>query len=502
MNRPPANRPSFVPGRRYRVGLGVAVGVVALAVSVGLANYLAATRLRWRRDLSAGARTALAPLTREVLRGLTNDVKVTVLFDREAALFGHVDGLLRQYALEQPRLRVRVIDYHANPGAALEAKAAYRLGADSGNVVIFDNGLRPPRLVGEGELSVYDADVPAMLAGEKKEIRRSAFKGELLFTSALATLNETAGGEVLFLTGHNEHRPDSDDQLYGYRRFAELVTAKGVPVRPLRLEGTNPVPATCELLVIAGPTGSFTPGEVERLEAYLQRGGRLLLLTAAAAVKLRLGLEPLLERWGVGLPPWYAGDEQNTRSRLDVFTDNLGNHPITGPLRRDQGRLYFPLPRVVGKLPAEALPADAPKAEILAATGPAGLTKSDIRDGNIAFRPGVDRRGEIPLAVAAEQGGVAGVTAGRGTARVVVIGDSTLFGNEVLDGYHNREFADLTVAWLLDRTQFLAIGPRPIREYRLELTDAQMRTLRWLLLGGLPGGVLLLGFVVWFRRRA
>jgi hypothetical protein len=47
----------------------------------------------------------------------------------------------------------------------------------------------------------------------------------------------------------------------------------------------------------------------------------------------------------------------------------------------------------------------------------------------------------------------------------------------------------------------LAIGPKPIREYRLYLTPSQLKALRWSLLGLLPSAVLLVGFIVWFRRR-
>ncbi|MFM8359358.1 MAG: hypothetical protein ACKOET_12485, partial [Verrucomicrobiota bacterium] len=146
--------------------------------------------------------------------------------------------------------------------------------------------------------------------------------------------------------------------------------------------------------------------------------------------------------------------------------------------------------------------ADAPKAEVLAATSGAGLTRSDIRNDSIAFQPGVDQRGEIPLAVAAEKGGVSGVTTGRGTGRLVVVGDVSAFGNEVLSSYRNAAFAELAAAWLLDKSQLLAIGPRPLQEYRLELSPAQVRTLQALLLAGLPGSVLLLGLGIWFRRRS
>jgi ABC-type uncharacterized transport system involved in gliding motility auxiliary subunit len=108
----------------------------------------------------------------------------------------------------------------------------------------------------------------------------------------------------------------------------------------------------------------------------------------------------------------------------------------------------------------------------------------------------------IPIAVASEKGGVSGVAAGRGAARLVVIGDSMLLSNGVLDSVGNRDFASLCVSWLLDRQQSLAIGPRPLREWRLSLSQRQINLIQWSLLGALPGGVLLLGFVVWSRRRA
>lgn len=493
---------SFTPGRGFRAGISATVGVAALLVVVLLVNYLAATRLRWRRDVTDGDRFALSPLTLQVLAALTNEVKVTVLFRRDAALFSHVDGLLRQYATEQPLVKLRVVDHDSDPNAALLLKATYRLGPGAENVVIFDNGVRVPQVVSQGELSVYDADVAAMMAGENREIRRSAFKGELLFTSALAALGEVAPARACFLVGHGEHRPDGEDQLFGYRAFARMLGTKGVELETVRLDGTNALPADCELLVIAGPTEPLVASEVARIGQFLDGGGRLLLILHPYAVRTRLGIETLLQEWGVGIPAWYAGDEQNTKTGLDLYTGNLGSHPITRPLARDEARVYFPLPRVVGRLPAEMLPVDAPRAEVLVSTSPAGLTKSDVRQDTIAFRPGVDQRGEIPLAVAAERGGVAGVTAGRGTGRLVVIGDSSMFGNAAFGGYANAEFAELCVAWLLDRTQMLAIGPKPIREFRVELSGAQMRAIQGMLLGALPGGVLLLGFVVWFRRRS
>jgi len=501
---PFADRPSFVPGRRLRFGLAVTLGVVGALVLTLLANYLAARHLRWRRDLTAGDRFQLSPLTRQLLPLLTNEIDITILFNREAGLFSHVDAMLRQYALEQPKLRVTVVDPVAAPDAAFKTRIRYKLGPMVEDVVIFDDRNRPPIVLSDGELSVYDADIRKMMAGEAKEIRRAGFKGEVQFTSALNSLLESAPARVAFLTGHNERRADDNRTgVEGYQKFAELVQSKNATVEPLRLDGTNEVPADLQLLVIPGGTARYTDGEVSKLERYLAIGGRLLWLLDPDAVRVELGPEQALNSWGIGLLPRFAGDPANSLNSLDVLTGSFGNHPVVAPLRRNQSRLHFFTPRVVGRLPADGLSADGPKVEVLVSTSANWLTKSDVTGGSIAFRPGVDLENkEIPLAVAAEKGGVAGVTTGRGNGRVVVIGDVHLFGNAVLAEYGNYQFAELTVGWLLDQAQLLAIGPRPIREYRIELRGPQVELLRWTLLALLPGAVLGLGVLVWFRRRS
>lgn len=505
------NRPSFEPGRRFRIGFSVAVSVVSMVAIVAMVNFWSVTRHVWRIDVRAGDRPGLSPLTLQTLAALTNAVKVTVVFNPSDDLFPHVDGMLREYAARSPHLRVEVIDYLRNPGSAQLVKSQYKLGADAGNLVVFDGGGGRSRVVTAGQLSIYNQDdTQAVMAGEKREIRRSGFAGEYHFTSALAAVQEGESVKAGYLLGHGEHPPDSQEPLMGYSRFLEMLTGeKNLQVETLRLAAaTNEIPADCQLLIIAGPTSPFLPGEIAKIDAFLQRGGRLLALLHPYSVEKGTGLEGLLQRWGIAAPPAYVGDEQFTSyTKLDVVARNFGSHPLVLPLRRDEGALYFPLPRLVGPIPADRLPADAPRAEVLVWTSDAGFTRSGVKDGAAAFDPARDLKGKpMPMAVAAEKGGVSGIAAGRGATRLVVIGDSTMFANESIgkpfESANNRDFANLAVGWLLDRPQSLAIGPKPIREYRLHLTESQVKVLRWTLLGGLPGGVLLLGMAVWVRRRS
>jgi len=93
----------------------------------------------------------------------------------------------------------------------------------------------------------------------------------------------------------------------------------------------------------------------------------------------------------------------------------------------------------------------------------------------------------------------------RGDARIIVAGDSLFLGNHYIQGGSsgaNRDFLNSALNWLVDRPQLVdGIGPRPVTEFRLMLTQKQQQQLRWLLLGALPGGVLVLGWLVWLVRR-
>ena len=128
MTDPTDRRPSYEPGRRWSAGFHVVVGVVALFAIVVMVNYLAATRMRWRYDWSSAQRPQLSPLTVATLGGLTNEVKAVVLFDPASDLYRHVKGLLREYALQSPRISVQLVDYVLDATLATAIKSRYGLG--------------------------------------------------------------------------------------------------------------------------------------------------------------------------------------------------------------------------------------------------------------------------------------------------------------------------------------------------------------------------------------
>ena len=162
-------------------------------------------------------------------------------------------------------------------------------------------------------------------------------------------------------------------------------------------------------------------------------------------------------------------------------------------------------PRSVARSGSRSSAADAPQAEELLFTGPRGRSITDVRKGRegLEFIPNPkDFIGPVPLAVAVERYSLKGVK-DRGSTRILAVGDSFMFSNEAIGNFANLEFASHALNWLLARNELLvSLAPRPIKDYKLNMTESQRASAGWVLLAGMPGGVLLIGSMVWLRRRS
>jgi hypothetical protein len=486
---------SFSRQRRFKISVSVLVSVFSALALAAMVNYLAVryhTRFRW---LPAGS-LELSPATTRMLKSLTNDVKVVVYWTKDdLQLYHSVSSLLDEYHLLNPkRVTVEYVDYKRQPAAADRVISDYKLptGTDY-NVVIFDANGRPPRLVYQRELSEYDYQA---LLQRSNEVRRTAFKGELLFTSAIISVTEPRPLKAYFVSGHAEHDPGSDS-TYGYSTLARLLQQQHIFTAGLFLGGTNPVPSDCDLLIIGGPESSYSDNELEKVNQFLERGGRALICFRQRYDELYKspGLERVLARWGVQVGNnWVVDYPNSVQKGEDLISTNFTGHPAVRGLAGTQVRLG--IPRSVEPASGKVTSADAPKVERLMLTGDQGEVRTNRHQSSI------ERRGPIAVAVAVEKGGLQGLRAAPGSTRLIVVGESLFLANVLIDDYKNRDFATLAVNWLVDRPQLQGgIGPRPLTEYTLTMTASQMERTRWFLLGIIPGSILLLGVLVWWRRR-
>ena len=491
--------PSFSAGRKWSLSLNVLVTLLTMLALLGMFNYLAARhflRLHWEGNPAS----RLSPLSLKVLASLTNDVKIIAYFDKEEPIFPLVSALLKEYKFASPRISVEIADNVRDPGAVV-IKTKYQLETlkdkDPKDVVIFDCNHRW-KFVDRRDL--YQLDTDSFMAGRRRDIKPTHFRGEVEFTTAIFNVASPRQYHAYFLQGHGEHGPDVQDPVAGYSKFAAVLRENIVEVGRLSLFGTNEIPANCNLLVVPGAVRPLTAPELTKIEKYLNLGGRLLVLFNYFSVTKPTGLEKLLENFGVQVGDDIVVDLQHSvgKNGDDLLTTEVGSHPIVKSLL-DQP-LQMVRPRSISLAARSAAQTESARVDPLVATSADGTVITDIRNG-VPYPSPTDVRTNVPLAVAVEKGAIPGVSAERGAARLVVIGDSYLFGNQLIDGGANREFAYHTINWLLDRPYLLAVPPKPIREFKLALSHGELSAVRWLLLAGLPGAVLLVGLLVWARRR-
>jgi hypothetical protein len=491
MSSEPAFKPSFSPGRKWSIGFNVGLVLLLASAVVVMLNYLSHDYFR-RSYWSTRTRIELSPRTLHLLKSVTNQVNITLYYDKEDALYSTVADLLNQYRLHNPNLSVRTVDYLRDAGAAQKTKAQYLSTSPSDkDLVIFDCAGKT-RIIDGSLLSTNTLEQVPNPEGNQLKFRRRpvAFRGELVFTATLLEVINPKPLIAYFLSGHAEHQIDSGDEITGYLKFVSFLQQNSIRVHPLLLTGTNPVPPDCDLLVIAGPRTAISESELIKLDQYLTQGGRLFALFNSDSLRRETGLEKLLAPWGVGVGNDIVRDPDHTDPRSgDLVVSAFSHHPIVNPLL-GYGLDLLP-PRAIGKLSASAQAADAPRVEAIAASGEGSYLASDPT-----------HKQSFPLAVAVEKGAIQGKVTEHGTTRMVVIGDSIFLGNHQLDLLGNRDFAGFAVNWLLDRTELLGgPGARPITEYRLVMTNSQLQQAEWVLLAGMPGAVLALGGLVWLRRR-
>ena len=460
--------------------------ILLLAIAIfAMLNYLSLrhyTRLHWSRDPYA----RLSDKSLQLLDSIADDIHIVALLRPTHEAYRSVSTLLQEYAARAPSVTLAFVDPDRDMARTEQLARQYRLAGSE--CIVFEVGGRHQAVSAENLLE-YDGPVSGT------ETPRRVFRGEQLFTSVLFALTQASRPAVYFVQGHGERSPDQFDRRTGYSRIATRLRDENLEVELLNLGETQSVPSPCALMIIAGPSQSFSPYEITLVRDYLNRKGRLLLLLDA---RIQTGLEPLLAEWGVGLGDDVVVDESLTLSGRELHIATYPVHAITEPLQ-GLASVFF-LPRSIRARPF-TVGGDKPLVSELATCSPAGWAEFDPDAPAPRFDSQVDIPGPVPVAVAIERGPIPGVHVQIRPTRLVLIGDSDFVSNGGLMGA-NADFFLNSVNWLLDRDELLALAPKTMDEHRLVMDAPQLQRLFWAVVVALPALVAVLGLgVAWWRRR-
>jgi ABC-type uncharacterized transport system involved in gliding motility auxiliary subunit len=473
--------------------------VLVLAILV-LLNYFL-SRHNYRLDFTEAKLHSLSDQSIQVLKNLKKDVQIKGFFREGNYSRSKLEDLLKNFSYYSKKIKYEFIDPDKNPGLV----KAYGITQDG--TTILEAGGKENRVTTSTEEDLTNALIKA--TRESKKL-------------------------IYFLEGHGEHSIEQTEDI-GYSFAKDELLKLGYEAKKLTLALSETFPQDCALLVIPGPQKDLLPNELETIQGYIFKGGRVFFM---ADPEVTPGLVPYLSGLGVKLENDVVVD---TISRLfggDYFMPVITEYETHEITRNFRYATFFPYARSV-----EAVD---PKPEgiatsLLGKTSPNSWSERQLEQKQVTFDKAKDKQGPISLALVAtveakpeekkaETQEAAGEKAEpqkpeelteadeskneekspEGTpiaepkkeGRIAVFGDSDFASNRYYGLSGNGNFFLNAVNWLTEESDLISIQPRTSSPRTVQFTPSQGKVMFFVSVVILPLIVLILGISVWLRRRS
>ncbi|MFC2014460.1 GldG family protein [Chloroflexota bacterium] len=457
-----------ITGRRGRFSTGTTVmastfiGITLLLNAISIGNYQ-------RFDVTGLSQFTLTSQTQDVLNKMETEVQVIGFFvpgdpyGIGVDIASYARNLLTEYERFTDKLKIKEIDPDEHPDQA----AQYNIGQQYQSVVFESGNLR--RLV------------------TPQEIIEQA---EHAFTSAILEVSGITQKKVYFITGHGE------TDIYGdYSQARQGLLDNLYNVDTLDLLVTPTIPDDTSALIITGPRKPLASTETEIIKNYLKNNGWLLLL-------LNPGSPPefsqLLSEWGIDMG---VGTVIDPSSYVSPSIDN----PIVPRTRNQLGLAETYFPGAAAIIPQDGYPENIVLQPLIYTSQDSWLEKDFNTMEEPIFNEETEKKGSLSLGVL-----IAGLDADKAKeetpenveiTRLIVMGDSDFASNQhFYNGDNGNLFLSL-VEVLTSGKELISIERKIYPFRRLVVSQEIANFINVSSIGLLPILVLLMGGIIWWRRR-
>lgn len=303
--------------RKVIYGAGSIISVLLVLGILIVAAWLADwQQVRW--DVTRGKTQSLSPVTTVLLKQVDKPLIMTAFLPEGAGDKNSLKDLLQRYAYHNPKISFNFVDPEREPLKAKEA--GYRF---PGNVLLTYNGRHQ--------------------MAEKPD--------EDAITNALRRLLKPQRKKIFFLTGHGE-RDLTGKAQNDLQTAKQALENEGYEVGTLNLVTQPQVPKDAAVVIVASPKKPPLASEVDALKAYLDQGGRALVLLEAFQDS---GLQGFLAGYGISLDDGIILDANQVSQSLRLspimplafqygpsritrdFKNILTMYPVSRPLILNRG---------------------------------------------------------------------------------------------------------------------------------------------------------------------
>ena len=320
---------------------------------------------------------------------------------------------------------------------------------------------------------------------------------EQAFTSALMTVTDPDPKYVTFLTGRSE--------LTQLSYFQSLLTANGYNVNSIDITSQD-IPNNTDVIVISAPKTDYLEDEITKISDFLNNDGNLgkqLIYVGSYSQEATPNLDEFLAEYGVKIGDGvicetYQGNYYNypyvtTSSELsDSFNQDVEttDPKIMSALCRPVETLFDKQGMVSTEQYAKS-------------TNDAYTAKINVANGGLEVGDKLSEGQKCYMAIGSKAKFMNDEDGTTLYSSVLAFGSEYILSDQYLSysQYQNREYFMSVLNGITHKTDGVTITPKTVTGNVFDITQLQKNVLKWVFCLGVPVIVLVVGIVIWVRRK-
>lgn len=421
-------------------------------------------------DISSTNIYEISSKSKKIINKVDHDVTFYVLAEKSST-DKRIKTFINKYASLSDKIHIKWIDPVLHPSALT------KYGTEENNIVISCKKTNRTTTVSFDDILVSSASYYSTSSSA------SSFDGDGQLTSALNYVTSDKEYKAYYTSGHGESSLSSE--------VTSLLTKSRVSTSNLLLMTATSIPDDCDLLIIDGATSDFTKDEVTLLSSYLKKGGKVVTLLAQTNKSMK-NLYGLLKDYGLTVQSGYIADtECSYQGNYYYLIPNLS---VSGDMA--SGISSNSVMMINSKGMTQSTPArDSISTDSFMTTSSNGYAVTEKKQTQGTYVLGATSTESVKVKNSKGKK----VTK---ESRLTVYGSNMLIDEQITSSFSSLENLTLftnSVTASLDNADNVSISPKSLEvSYN---TIAHPGPFSILVVFVIPVGLIIGGFIVWFRRR-
>lgn len=422
-------------------------------------------------DLTSQNLYTLTDESVNLVKNLKQDVTLYVLSSEKSA-DDTVARTLSNYEDVSSHIKVEYID----PAVSPNFYASYTDTAPSDGSIIVVCG-NTSKVVSSSDLYQYDIDYSTYTQ------TKSAYDGEGQLTSAISYVTSEDLPKVYTITGHGETALDDT--------FKSALEKMNISVEDLTLLQEEAIPEDAAAVIINGPTSDFSADDATKISTYLAGGGKLIVTTAYNKTEDTPNFDGILSAYDIQVTNGLVMDSDSSHYYQYPFY-LLPDVVSATQTSKVSNYVFMPYAQA---LTNAGVHTDTITWTDLLTTSDNAYVKTDISNITTFEKKSGDQSGKFTLA--------ANVTDSKSGADITVVASVLAFSNDadsIVSGQNLALFKGITSTFASSDSA-VSIDAKPYTYTTLSVNQSVAIMSETLLVMVLPVALIVIGIVIWYRRR-